>query len=112
MAGMAARSGGGDTIAEPRHGDIGYFAAGTNPAQFLPADPRRSTLLLFGNNAVRLTFNVRGGFSIDQGVTFQQTSGPVEITLEKHGDIVTKEWWVIAPTANNTFGYLTTSAES
>lgn len=65
--------------------------------------PKRVAVLFVPGNAGRYTIGTENTVTLDSGPTLQ-TGGPtIEITLEKHGEIVQRAWYGFGAAAGATY---------
>ncbi len=75
----------------------------TNAMQIAGPSPKRVGILFVPANAGRYTISTENVITIDMGPTLQ-TSGPtIEITIEKHGELVQRAWYGLGSAAGATF---------
>lgn len=72
--------------------------------------PRRVGLLFLPATNVRYTVSTEPGATIDQGLTLQVAGELLELTLERHGEIVRRAWYGIAA-SSATISFLETFEE-
>jgi hypothetical protein len=91
-----------------RSSKISFVNVGNTSQELLPGAPNRVSLLLMGGNAGRVTVSNDDPAVLDNGLTFVQQSGPIEIKLEVHGLVVTSRMMAIASVGNTVIGVIET----
>lgn len=72
----------------------------TSPGTLLPAAPRRVAIIVNAPLTNRFTLSLSTTAALDQGITLYPTNDPLVLTIEKHGDMVTRAWTAISATAS------------
>lgn len=65
---------------------------------------KRIALIFTGPNAGRITLGNSNAITLDNGHTISLTSGPLELTFERHGNLVKMPWWAIASAGGTLMG--------
>jgi len=68
----------------------------TSSGTFLLAAPRRVALIVSAPLTNRFTLSLKSTAVIDEGLTLHPTQDPLLLTVEKHGDLVTRGWTAIS----------------
>ncbi len=96
----------------PRQGDIyprafnaGTAAVANNAGQFLPSNPRRVALLLRAETAATIRVWPLPSVSSTVGFIPNQTDY-TEFTRDKHGDLVTSDWYAISGVGAQTLTFV------
>jgi hypothetical protein len=70
--------------------------------------PRRIAILFVPHNTARFSVSPESGVQIDTGLTLQFGGDVIELTVERHGDIVRRGWFAIASAATTKIAWLET----
>ena len=81
------------------------------PSVIVGPSIKRTALLFTPAKGKRYTISNDPAVSLDGGLTLFDTAGPIEITLERHGDAVQKAWYGVAEDKEVVIGFLETVAE-
>jgi len=81
-------------------------SAGAAPEIAGPS-PRRVALLFLPSTTTNYTVSTESGVSLNNGLTLAQNGELLELTLERHGEIVRRAWYAIAA-ASTTVSFLET----
>lgn len=68
----------------------------------LRAAAKRVAILFSPPSANAYSVGLDKNVVLDQGITLTANSAPVKLTLEEHGDVVTRGWWARASAATPT----------
>ena len=73
-------------------------SVGTSSTSFLKAAPRRVAIIVSAPQTNRVTLSLDPSAILDQGLTLQPSTDPLVLTVERHGDLVTRRWTAISST--------------
>ncbi len=89
-------------------GQVVFVNVGVTATPLLSPSQQRTGITFLGSNMSRVTFSNNIGVTLDNGPTLVQTSGPLELLYERHGEVVRHGWWGIAALANSPVGIIET----
>lgn len=79
------------------------ISVGTSSGFLLSPSPNRVALIFSAPLTNRFTVSLAFPTAVlDQGITLYPAGNPVTLTVEEHGDIVTRAWAAISATASQT----------
>jgi len=87
-----------------RSSKITFVSVGTSDQELLAPAMNRVALILTGGTAGRVTCTTDGPAVLDNGLTFVQQSGPLDLWVERHGTVVQSAWRAIAAVAGTVVG--------
>lgn len=79
---------------------------GASSVVLCQANTKRVSITLFALAAQRYTFTDQGDAVLDSGPTINTGTGPVTLTVQSHGQLVTRELRAIASAAAQTVGVI------
>jgi hypothetical protein len=94
-----------------RRGTIGSVVLGTTAGLVVGGNEKRVALVFSPANAGRYTVSPQPSPAIDLGLTLMTNGGFLELTREKHGDVVTRPWHGVAGQANTKVAFLEVSSK-
>jgi hypothetical protein len=91
-------------------GSVKAVVLSTTAGLIIGPSDKRVTLLFTPARGKRYTVSTDAAVTLDAGLTLFTEAGPLEITLDRHGDAVQKAWYGVAE-AKLTIGLLETVIE-
>jgi len=73
--------------------------ASGNAPEIAGPSPRRVALLFLPVAGTAYTVSTESGVTLNNGLTIQQGGELLELTVERHGEIVRRAWYAIAGTS-------------
>lgn len=75
-------------------------SVGTSSGSLTLAAPNRVAIIIGAPPTNRFTLSLQTTAVLDQGITLYPTQEPLILTVEEHGDLVTRAWTAISATAS------------
>ena len=85
---------------------------GTSSVTFLVSSPRRVAIIVSAPPTNRFTLSLQTTAVLDQGINVYPTGQPLVLTIETHGDLVTRAWTAISATASQSVTVIEVFAEA
>jgi len=85
---------------------IGATVVGVASQQIVGANPKRRSLTLTAISGTGIWIGIVNPIAANNGIFLTQSSGPVELSLEKHGSIVTQAWYGIGAAGTDAVGFI------
>jgi hypothetical protein len=79
-------------------------SVGASATEIVSGSEKRIGILFIGPATGRITLGVNSGVTLDNGLTISSTSGLIELTYERWGNLIRMPWWAIADQAGRIVG--------